>query len=316
MYIELALKFHRLHGYNEKMSQPPLSLAILFADISGSTRLYDRLGDKVALEKIEECLSLLGKVAQRHGGDIVKTIGDEILCAFPTAAAAVKAATAMQQELAEQVAIGASEQHVRIGLHFGEVIREGGDVFGDAVNVAARMAGLAAADQIITTRSTADGLPPALRSSIRYLGQTTVKGKREDIQICEAIWRIDAEMTMMPTSRPGMARAGRTVTLELSHAGRKLTLTTEQPMAVVGRDRECDMAVDDPLASRRHARIELRNGKYILIDQSTNGTYLNQGGKTIFLHREELPLTGSGTFSLGHEVAAGSPDAVHYICTY
>lgn len=298
------------------MLQPPPSLAILFADISGSTRLYDTLGDKVALEKIDQCLTLLGKIAKRHGGDTIKTIGDEILCAFPTAAEAVKAAAAMQQELAEQVAIGNSTLHIRIGLHFGEVIREGGDVFGDAVNIAARMAGLAAADQIMTTRITADSLPPALRSSIRYLGQTTVKGKREDIQICEVIWKVDAELTMMPTSLPTLMHLGHTATLALSHAGQQLKLATQQPTAVIGRDRECDIAVDDPLASRRHARIELRNGKFILIDQSTNGTYLNQGGKTSFLHREELPLTGSGVFSLGHEVAANSPDAIHYACEY
>lgn len=298
------------------MSQPPLSLAILFADISGSTRLYDTLGDKMALEKIEQCLTLLGKIAKRHDGDIIKTIGDEILCAFPTAAAAIDAAMAMQQELAEQVAAGKSTLRIRIGLHFGEVIREGGDVFGDAVNVAARMAGLAAADQIMTTRSTAENLPPPLRSCIRYLGQTSVKGKREDIQICEAIWKADAELTMMPSTMPSVARVSRTATLTLSHAGRKLTLSAQQSTAVIGREKECDIAVDDPLASRRHARIELRNGKYILIDQSTNGTYLNQGGKVSFLHREELPLNSSGIFSLGHEVAANSPEAVHYVCIY
>ncbi|TSA42327.1 MAG: adenylate/guanylate cyclase domain-containing protein [Betaproteobacteria bacterium] len=298
------------------MTQQPLFLAILFADISGSTRLYDTLGDKAALAKIEQCLTRLDGIARRHGGEVVKTIGDEIMCDFPSAASAVEAAMAMQQEMSALAASTQDPLRIRIGLHFGEVIREGGDIFGDAVNVAARMAGLAAAEQIMTTRHTADSLPPALRASIRFLGQTTVKGKREDIQICEAIWKADAELTMMPTTLPGMAHSGRTAALALSHAGRQLTLTPQQPSAVVGRDKTCGMVVDDPLASRHHARIELRNGKFILVDQSTNGTYLNQDGKTIFLHREEIPLSGSGIFSLGHDAKADAPQAVHYCCEY
>ena len=292
------------------MSPPPLSLAILFADISGSTRLYETLGDKLALEKIEQCLTSLGMVAQRHGGETIKTIGDEIMCAFPAASNAVEAAMAMQQE----IIAGTSPLHIRIGLHFGEVIREGGDVFGDAVNVAARMARLAVPDQIMSTRATAEVLPVALRTHIRHLGQTTVKGKREDIQICEIIWHNDEELTMMPTLRPGRAAKIANVTLTLKHDGQQMTLTTQHAAFIIGRDNECDLLVNDPLASRHHARIELRNGKFVLIDQSTNGTYLTHAGKALFLHREEAPLSGTGFFALGHEVEIDSPDAVHYSC--
>ncbi len=296
------------------MSQPPQSLAILFADISGSTRLYDTLGDQAALEKIEQCLSLLGGIARRHEGETVKTIGDEILCAFPSAAAAVEAAMAMQTEIADRAADGAGALRIRVGLHFGEVIREGGDVFGDAVNVAARMAGLAASGQIMTTRETADTLPSRLRVAIRQLGQATVKGKREDVPICEVIWRNDAEMTVMPTMLPGMAARGARLGIALRHGGRQLALDGKQPDASIGRDNDNDLVVNDPLASRHHARIGLRNGKFVLADQSTNGTYVTLGGKTLFLHREELPLTGAGYFALGHKTSENAPEAVHFSC--
>lgn len=296
------------------MPQPPLSLAILFADISGSTRLYDTLGDKPALAQIEQCLALLGGIARRHGGEVIKTIGDEILCAFPSAAAAVEAAMAMQQEIAERAASGAGSLRIRIGLHYGEVIREGGDVFGDAVNVAARMAGLAAAEQIMTTRESADALPSQLRTAIRHLGQTTVKGKRDDIPICEVIWRNDAEMTLMPTMLPGMAARAARLGITLRHGGRQLALSGEIPSASIGRENDNDLVVNDPLASRRHARIDLRNGKFVLADQSTNGTYVTLGGKTLFLHREELPLAGDGFFALGHKTVENAPEAVHFSC--
>lgn len=296
------------------MSQPPRSLAILFADISGSTRLYDTLGDQAALERIEQCLSLLGGIARRHEGETVKTIGDEILCAFPSAAAAVEAAMAMQQETAGRAANDAGILHIRVGLHFGEVLREGGDVFGDAVNVAARMAGLAAAGQIMTTRETAGALPSRLRAAIRHLGQTTVKGKREDILICEVIWRNDAEMTLMPTMLPGMAARAARFGITLRHGGRQLALDGQHANASIGRDNDNDLVVNDPLASRHHARIGLRNGKFVLADQSTNGTYVTLGDKTLFLHREELPLAGSGFFALGHKISEHAPEAVHFSC--
>jgi class 3 adenylate cyclase len=296
------------------MSRTPLSLAIMFADVSGSTRLYEMLGDKVALEKIEQCLGLLGSVTRRLGGETIKTIGDEIMCVFPTAAAAVQAAVAMQEELAALAAARKTPLRIRIGLHFGEVIREEGDVFGDAVNVAARMAGIALADQIITTRDTANALPPALRSNVRQLGGTLVKGKREEIGICEIIWQNEGEMTMIPgvLHNPQKIAQAR---LTLRHAGRELVLDERRPTAVIGRDSGNSLVVDDPLASRRHARVELRNGKFLLADQSTNGTYVvTAEGKSIYLHREELPLIGSGAFSLGHETALDSADAVRYSC--
>ncbi|MBS4096229.1 MAG: FHA domain-containing protein [Sulfuricella sp.] len=292
------------------MSSASNSLAILFADISGSTRLYETLGDQAALKQIGSCLGELERITRRHAGEVVKTIGDEILCAFPDAASAVEAAMAMQQALLDE----SGPLHIRVGLHFGEVIREGGDVFGDAVNLAARLTVLAAADQVITSRATADNLPSHLRANIRQLGQTMVKGKRDAVEICEVVWNNDAEMTLMPTMLPGVAARTVRIGITLNHSGRKLTLSGQQPVANVGREKDNDLVVDDPMASRRHARIELRNGKFVLVDQSTNGTYVVQGGKTFFLHREELPLAGSGYFTLGHKAPANVPEAVHYSC--
>ncbi len=293
---------------------PPTTspLAILFADVSGSTRLYDTLGDQEALRKIGHCLGLLGGIALREHGTVIKTIGDEILCAFPDAGSAVTAAMGMQQALIEE----SGPLRIRIGLHYGEVIRDAGDVFGDAVNLAARMTELAVADQIITTRATVDCLPPQYRTNIRHLGQTAVKGKREAVQICEVIWHNSSDMTLMPTMLPGMAARTTHIGIMLTHAGRELILSGVKPSASVGRETDNDLVVNDPMASRHHARVELRNAKFVLIDQSTNGTYVTQGDRTLFLHREELPLAGAGYFVLGHKSPSHVPEAVHYSCQY
>jgi len=285
----------------------------MFAHIYNSSWLYEYLGDKAARAKIEECQARLDSIARRHGGAIVKTIGEKIMCNFPASANAIEAAIAMQQEMASLAARDPDALHIKIGLHFGEVTQDGGEILGDTVNVAARMAGLAAVDQIVTTQQTADSLPPALRPSIRFLGQTTVKDNCEDKHIFEVIWEIEEAVTRMPTPQ---SRSGGTSTLGLKYADQQLTLSLQSPSTMVGRDKSCGIVVDDPLASRNHARIELRNGKFVMVDQSTNGTYLNQGDKVIFLRGEEVLLSGNGFFALGHEVASNSPDAVHYSCKY
>lgn len=295
------------------MPEENASLAILFADVSGSTRLYETLGDKPALKKIEQCLSLLARLTDSHGGQVIKTIGDEIMCTFPVAEAAVRAASAMQTEMAVRTASSMTVLRVRVGLHFGQIIREGGDVFGDAVNVAARVASLAKADQIITTRQTVEALPAALRANTRSLGRVQVKGKREEIEICEIIWHDGGDLTLMM----GMdfQRMATTAQLRLHHDGREFALNPERPTLVLGRDTHADVVVNDPLASRQHACIELRGGKFILADQSTNGTYVvNAKGQRAFLHREELLLTEAGIIGLGHVAEPASPLAIHFVC--
>jgi hypothetical protein len=289
------------------------STAVLFANICNSLWLYEYLDDRAVRTKIEQCNTLLDNITCRHGGQVVKSIGENMTCSFPAAANALEAAMTMQQEMAALAARDSDALHIKIGLHFGEAIHNGGSITGDAVNVATRMAEQAAPNQIITTQRTVDSLPPELRTHVRFLTQTTVKDNCDDKYIFEVIWEIEEAVTRMPPMQ--RTRTGNTSTLTLRYAGQELTLTAQLPSTMVGRDKSCGIVVNDPLASRNHARIELRDGKFILLDQSTNGTYLNQGGKSVLLRGEERLLTGSGFFAMGHEVASNSPDAVQYSST-
>ncbi|HUW49583.1 MAG TPA: adenylate/guanylate cyclase domain-containing protein [Sulfuricella sp.] len=296
--------------HNEK-----INAAILFADISGSTRLYETLGDKAALGKIELCLSILSTLSRKHGGKTIKTIGDEIMCAFPDAASAVLAARDMQMEMAMQFINSKLPLQIHIGLHYGQTIQSDDDVFGDAVNVAARLTELSKAGQIITSRQTADTLTAELRADLRQLGSAPLKGKSEDIDICEIIWQETGDLTLMPGSVFRMAPVAWRISLR--HAGACLVLDANKPAAVLGRDKANDLVVDNPLASRQHARIELRGDKFILSDQSTNGTYVfTADGRKTFLRREEFPLSGSGSISLGHDTDGdfASPLTILFDC--
>jgi len=284
----------------ELMAKQTATVAILFADISGSTRLYENLGDTRATEVVAQCLESMTRVVRQHGGTVVKTIGDEVMCTFPSAEAAVEAATNMQEEVCE--ALPARNPRVppnlsiRVGLHFGSAIFEAGDVFGDAVNTAARMAGQAKGGQIITTQLTVDALPAALQANTRCIDQIPVKGKREHIQIHEVIWK-DDDVTHVA---PGLAapRADG-LQLRLRYHKHALTLGEQSGTLVMGRGKEANLVIKDRLASREHARIEYRRGRFVLTDQSTNGTYVMTPAGPLFLRREEMTLFGKGEISLG-----------------
>jgi len=106
-------------------SSQQVKLAILFADISGSTALYDKLGDAQALSLVAKSLDILSSELPSREGVLIKTIGDEIMCSFPTAGLAFDAACAMQRNIEIQRPGGELPIYIRIGFHFGEVIKSG-----------------------------------------------------------------------------------------------------------------------------------------------------------------------------------------------
>ena len=296
------------------MSPKTINSAILFADVSGSTKLFETLGDNAARTTISACLDTLLEVTLKHSGTLVKTIGDEIMCTFSGADDAAKAAIAMQETLEEDVTEGVGNDtilSIRIGFHYGPAIIESRDIFGDAVNVAARMAAQAKGGQIITTHSSVQLLSPVLQASSRFVDKTPIKGKKEDIEIYEIIWQ-EEDMTRMATSiitsddRPE-------VKLKVNYHDQEIFMDKERSSLVMGRSKNCDLSINEKLASRQHVRIELRRDKYFIIDQSTNGTHvLFEGSEEAFLRREEMPLQDSGQISLGRSFSEGPEEVVTF----
>ncbi|MCP4042363.1 MAG: adenylate/guanylate cyclase domain-containing protein [Gammaproteobacteria bacterium] len=291
-------------------------MAIVFADISGSTRLYDTLGDPVARQLIAQCLAVMRDVVTKHKGKVIKTIGDEIMCVFASAEAAVEASTGMQDVVTEDLPAmnpnAPTDLTIRVGLHFGAAIVEGGDVFGDAVNVAARMAGLAKGGQIITTQSTTEALTPILQAGTRHVDRIAVKGKAEQINIFEVIWQ-EEDVTRMATG----LLATQTVRgkLRLKYRDKEVVLTSQQTRPfILGRGKMADMVVNDGMASREHTKIELRRGKFVLTDQSTNGTYVLTPEGTSYLRRDDLILTARGQICLGRDFKENPTEVVFFYC--
>ncbi len=288
-------------------------VAIVFADVSGSVRLFDALGDETAWKLIQKCLNGLTDEVNKHRGRVVKTIGDEIMCTFTSADDAVEAAVGMQERVREDMDVGANNEavlSVRIGLHFGEVIPKDNDVFGDAVNLASRMASAAKGGQIITTQVTAEALKPQLWSMTRLVDRMPIKGKREPINVFEVVWEEGA--TNIATD---LVQAIDTeAKLHLRYRGEETVVDHSSSGLTLGRGNQANLQVNDPNASRIHLKVEFSRGKFVITDISVNGTFLLTPSGEVHLRRNEShALSGTGMISLGREVA-GNKEVVFYEC--
>jgi class 3 adenylate cyclase len=314
----MALNLWQIRSGDGSMDSEQLSShAILFADIADSTRLYDRLGDAVARDLVVLAIGIMKTEIRDNAGEVIKTIGDGVMGRFPSADAAAEAAIRLHEALALQEHLKSNNLRLRIGLHVGPVIEENDDLYGDAVNVAARMMAQAKAGQIIASRQTVQMLNSKHSASARMVDQTRVKGKACLMDIFEITWGQPEELTiirskvreMVPPAFP--LHTLMTLKLQRQH----VSIDLEHPIVTLGRNESNILVVDNPEVSRLHARIEFRKDKFILIDQSTNGTYLYPTGcNMLYLRRDEVLLEGRGFFGLGQEVGHDSPMAVHYMC--
>src|SRR5687767_2611424 len=283
---------------------------VLFADVSGSTKLYEAVGDTAAHAAIDVCVKLFANITEQHGGRVIKTIGDEVMSIFVGAAEAGRAAVDIQLGMAGMAPVEKVRLGVRVGLHYGPVVERDGDVFGDTVNLSARLTEMAARGQIITSLETVDRLGDLQRLDCRKLYAIPVKGKEKDVQICEILWTDVDDATQLAAPRTRNEKAS--MSLRVSYRGRNIILPTERKSLVLGRDATADLVVAERMASRMHCEIESRQGKFFVTDRSANGTYVEiEGSDEVVLRREESMLHGHGYISLG-QPRASSTEVVEF----
>ena len=289
---------------------------ILFADVSGSTRLFETRGDLEARRLIAAVLDVHALICREHGGRVIKTIGDEIMCSLPDAREGVLAACEMQRKMASNADFARDRLAVHIGLHHGEALEENDDVYGDAVNTAARMVALAKREQIIASAGSVQGLDGGRVPAFRSLGRIHVDGKLQPIEIVDVIWHED--MSNMTTVQ-GIGGAWPKVTeiagptLQLCHRGKVVTLDGASASFTIGRSPINALQIEADWVSRTHALIEFKRGHFVVYDRSTNGTYVKLGGDDeLHLHRDELHMRKAGTISLGRVSAANADDVIRF----
>jgi adenylate cyclase len=289
------------------MPQNPLEVAVLLADISGSTPLYERLGDAAAVLQIGECLDRLRSIADREGGTFIRSRGDDVLCTFTDPAGALRAA----RDMVFGRSFGPLAVHA--GGHFGQVIQAHDDLFGDAVNLTARLAALAQPGELLVSRGFIDWLPEKESRSFRLLDNLAFKGRDAPAEVYSLLRDDGSTHTEIVVSRTvgGQSIASQPiVTLRYKEGSRQCR---DREILSIGRSPDCDVVIAQPWISRMHATVVVRRGKVHLEDRSSSGTYVTIGsGQEIFMHRESALLTGSGIISPTMRAAEGGAEILRY----
>ena len=291
-------------------------VTVLFADVVGSTQLYEALGDEGARETVQKCVQIMKEATDQYGGSVIKTIGDEVMSTFPSADDAMNAGSQMQKRITsnDQLAGNGMPIAIRIGCHFGPVVIEERDISGLSVITANRMTSQAKAGQIITTTDTVEQLSGEWRALVRQIDIAKVRGRSGEVAVFEVLWQPEDATSMLPSIKMDSRKTDSSVKLVLRFGETEFTLGDgEATSATLGRADENNVVVKGKLISRIHARIEMVKNRFNLIDESTNGTFVQRDdGEEFYVRRDSTELAGTGIISLGRVATKGSELAIDY----
>jgi class 3 adenylate cyclase len=282
-------------------------LTIVFADLTGSTGLFESLGNAKATEVVTRATQWIGKLCTLRGGRAVKYLGDGVLLSFEDNHAAIQAMIEMQLRHRERINLWPvnMKMKIKVGMARGEVVEQDGDCFGDAVNVAARLSDLSGADQILGTTSVIEALQSDNEIRFRNLGPINIRGKSEPMPVYRIEWQGEVTTDFMTVPAGLNSLSGLTSTLpdtiELAWLDVHAMFHGSDMPVYLGRDRDSQFVVNDPRVSRHHAKIDIRGDVFVLEDISSYGTWVRFAGSNavISLRREECVLLDKGEMALG-----------------
>jgi adenylate cyclase len=297
---------------------------VVFADLTGSTRVFEAIGNARATETVTRLIQWIGGVCDSHGGRVVKSLGDGVFAIFENGASATKAVLEMQRNHHKRLQNWPAplRMELQIGVASGEVVEVDGDCYGDAVNLASRLSDLAGPSQIWATEAVIDQLG-GIDARFRNLGPINIRGKNEMPVVYRIDWQDDLTdfltmpATLVPPQRVPDSTFGQ---IELSWLDVRTSFRASELPIHMGRVDEAQFVVNDPRVSRLHARIEARNGSCVLVDVSTYGTWVRFHGTAgasgeIALRREECVLHGSGEIGLGAPLSDFSAPTISFNTT-
>lgn len=270
-----------------------------FADIAGSTRITEESGDFGARDILSSCLDLMDEIVRKRGGRVSRRIGDELLCLFPDAELAAFAAADLHAAVSSAHRTGrcARPMRLRIGFEHGPVVEDGGELYGQTVHTAARLASMAKAGQTLVTKATLDRINPVLANFARHFDSVVLKGLSGELDVYDLPWSSDATTRVTKRRTPKKAVDA---AVELEYGSKTYRVDAMHPRVEIGRDAACDLRVSGDAVSMIHARIVWNRGHVRLEDISTNGTTIcTEDAPPRTLHHETAPLKGSGLLWFG-----------------
>ncbi len=287
-----------------------MTTTVVFADLTGSTRVFEAMGNARATDMVTQITQWVGRVCESHHGRVVKLLGDGALAVFPTGPSAVAAVQELQRGHAKRLQTWPLDlrMELQIGVASGEVVEVDGDSYGDAVNVASRLSDLAGPRQIWATEPVIAQLA-AGEGVHRHLGTIPIRGRQDALVVYRIDWQEEAsELLTQPSplmTLPSASPDSDFGQIELAWLDTRSMFVVNQLPIHLGRVGDVDFLVDDPRVSRVHARLESRNGRCVLVDVSTYGTWVRFHGSDgstdteVALRRDECVLHGSGEIALG-----------------
>lgn len=284
--------------------------AVLFADLRGSTALYESIGNAQATTVVTQTINALAQRVPAMGGQLIKTLGDGLMAVFAVPSMAVTTAMQMHDLLeshaaAPHAAPVVARLRLQIAVALGEVVEVNGDCFGDAVNVSARLLDHAGDNETLVTREVYDELAPDTRTHFRSLDRVHLRGRAEPVEVFMMARSrgTDSTATLMETRFDLAEPEG----LQLLWHDNVYRFSRSDLPVLIGRGSTCGLQIDEARVSRTHARIDWMGGGLQVADLSINGTYVRFTGddEVLSLRRGACTLHGSGEIGLG-----GSPNEV------
>ena len=294
---------------------------VVFADLAGSSRIFEAMGNARATATVTHLIQMLGNQCEAHGGRVVKTLGDGIFAIFPHSLDAVAAVIELQRGHQKRVVTWpvSLRMELQIGVARGEVVEVDGDFYGDAVNLASRLSGMAGSGQIWAAESVVQDLPEG-DFRHRSLGPVTIRGKHEMPVVYRVYWHEDyfSPFLTIPADLPLQVASDLPVSqIELARLGVRSRFKAQEMPIHLGRVKEAQFIISDPRVSRLHARLHLRQGSFVLTDISSYGTWVRFHGngevsQELALRREECVLHGEGEISFGAPLSESSSPTITF----
>lgn len=307
----------------QTMNEATSMLSVLAANVSGSSRLQEKLGQAEAMRAVDRCIKRMERTVGAFRGRVVKIAGDELIAVFALSDDALQSAIEMQQRVADLPPVSGIKLAVRAGLSHGEADEETNGTPGDLLKEARHLSVLAIPGRILASRRSEAALSAAVKSIVlRNFGSACSTASAGGEEVFEIVMDDQAASPEQPESKAadkpdvtGAPRAGGNC-LRLRYAGETLYLNDRKTAIRMGRDAGNDVVVKDRRASRNHARIERRGESVVLIDKSTNGTFVVIDGlKEIALRHDECVLHGKGLICFASSSANPNADFAEFELT-
>jgi hypothetical protein len=292
------------------------TLSILCADVSGSERLYEKLAASEAAHAIGRCEKRIAQTVEGFNGRLAKCAGSRVMAYFAEAEDALQSAVEMQRSIAKLPPMSGVALSVRVGVCVGHASNEIRFFDQDTNNAASSLSGMAEPGQVLlSVPKRAKGFEWEGRVA-RSRPEVSLSCGNRHLGVFEIDWRTFGVSQLKPVA---VSEAEADSQLYLHFNGSTIELSDARPLLSIGRLASCGMLLQNTRCSRVHARIERRGDGYVLVDQSTNGTFvLPEGGTEHALRKHEIVLSGRGKISFGVPFSAtknetDNADWAHYV---